>query len=315
MKRILVITYSQSGQLTDLVNSFVQPLHSDSEVDVTIAEIKPVTPYPYPWSFFEFLDVFPESVYLDGPEVEPLDLPDETEFDLIILSYQVWFLSPALPITGFLQTEEAARILKGKPVITLIGCRNMWLLGQEKMKKRLAELKAKLIDNVVLTDQGNSFATFITTPRWMLTGRKEGFWGLPPAGIADDEIANADRFGKALAKALHNDEEKEGKPLLQGLKAVEVNPRFILSESTAHRSFLIWGKLLRKAGKPGSELRRFLLLCYVTFLITFIITFIPITVVLKILLWPLIKRKLVKQKEYFESPSGSDDSRMSEFTD
>lgn len=64
-------------------------------------------------------------------------------------------------------------MLKDTPVITLIGCRNMWLMVQEKVKKLLAESEAKLIGNVVKVDQSNDWASFITTPLWMLTGKKK----------------------------------------------------------------------------------------------------------------------------------------------
>ena len=40
--------------------------------------------------------------------------------------------------------------LKDKPIITLIGCRNMWIMAQEKMKKLIHNIGGKLIDNVVL---------------------------------------------------------------------------------------------------------------------------------------------------------------------
>lgn len=80
---------------------------------------------------------------------------------------------PSQPITAFLQSEQAKKVLKDTPVITLIGCRNMWLMAQEKVKKLLAESEAKLIGNVVKVDQSNDWASFITTPLWMLTGKKK----------------------------------------------------------------------------------------------------------------------------------------------
>ncbi len=100
---------------------------------------------------------------------------DEDDFDLIILAYTVWFLSPAIPISSFLKSSYAKKKFKDKPVITLIACRNMWIMAQEKVKVLLKELEATLIDNVVLIDKGSSLETFITTPRWMLTGKKDSF--------------------------------------------------------------------------------------------------------------------------------------------
>ncbi len=59
------------------------------------------------------------------------------------------------------------------------------------------------------------------------------------------------RFGKALVQALEQNKEIEKKSLLQGLKAVEVDIKLIKSEKIGNKSFLIWGKLIRKIGNFG----------------------------------------------------------------
>ncbi len=57
------------------------------------------------------------------------------------------------------------------------------------MKSLLFDVNAKLIDNIVLIDQGSSLSTFITTPRWMLTGRRNAFWKIfPKAGVSKEDI-------------------------------------------------------------------------------------------------------------------------------
>ena len=103
------------------------------------------------------------------------------------------------PITAFLQSEQA-KILKNTPVITLIGCRNMWLMAQEKMKKMLTALDANLIGNVVKTDKSNAWASFITTPAWMFSGKKRYFSWLPSAGISDADMQDMQRFWISLVQ-------------------------------------------------------------------------------------------------------------------
>jgi len=90
--------------------------------------------------------------------IEPPTLKRKT-YDLVIIAYSVWVLSPSQPITAFLQSEQA-NVLKNTPVITLIGCRNMWLMAQEKMKKMLTALDVNLIGNVVKTDQSKFLGEF-----------------------------------------------------------------------------------------------------------------------------------------------------------
>ncbi|MBN2705582.1 MAG: dialkylresorcinol condensing enzyme, partial [Deltaproteobacteria bacterium] len=246
MKTILVLYFSQSGQLEEIMLNLIAPLLQDKTIKCDLRPVKPLSPYPYPWPLYTFFDSFPEAVGLDGCPVEKLT--DLQDYDLIILGYTVWFLSPSIPITGFLKSPQARALFKNKPVVTVIACRDMWLIAQEKMKTMLDKLEARLLDNVVLTDQGKSLSTFLTTPRWLLTGKKDAFWGLPAAGVSPDEIRAASRFGERLREALAQNREKLGQPLLRNLGAVNVNGKLIASERIAERSFLIWGKILKKAG-------------------------------------------------------------------
>ena len=311
-KKILVISYSQTGQLTKLVNNFIKPLQDNSNIELFYKNIKPKKAYPFPWDLMTFMDTFPESVHLVPCEIEEFE-DDNNEYDLIILSYQVWFLAPSIPITSFLKSDWAKKKFKNKPVITLIGCRNMWVMAQEKMKQMLLELNANLIDNVVLIDKGNSLETFITTPRWMLTGKKDSIFGLSSAGIDENEILKTQRFGKALVSALKNNQEKENKSLLWGLKAVEVNIKLIKSEKIATKSFKIWGALIRKLGKPGSIKRKPIVMLYLIFLLLIIITVVPINMIVQSILRIINKESIQKQKEFYELPSGSQDERIREF--
>ena len=307
MKRVLVVYFSQTGQLKAVVRRFTAPLEARSDVCLDCIALEPVAPYPFPWPILRFFDLFPECVYLDAPPIT-LVIPEDS-YDLIIIAYQVWFLSPSLPITAFLKSDIARRLLGGKPVITLIACRNMWIIAQEKMKSLLKSVGARLIDNVVLTDRAG-LSTFITTPYWLLTGRKHGLWVLPPAGIAHADIEACDRFGHAVAMALEANAERASEPMLAGLRAVEVDPRLIAMEHLGHRSFLIWGRLLRAIGPAGSTRRVPFVLLYAAFLALAILTVVPASMFLRALLRPLWARRLAAEKTYFERPSGSSTERM-----
>jgi hypothetical protein len=198
-------------------------------------------------------------------------------------------------------------------VVTVIACRNMWLMAQEKMKLLLSAVGATLIDNVVLTDPGPTLATFITTPRWMFTGAKDGFRGLPPAGLSAAQIRGARRFGLALRAALAHDLERQARPLLTGLAAVRVDPALYFSERTGTRSFHAWGRLLHAAGRPGSARRLPLLGLYVIFLVMMIISVVPTSLALQALLRPLLRARLAEIQRRHELPSGSATDRMDQY--
>lgn len=305
MKRVLVLWYSQSGQLRDIVDSIAQPLTRSPGVELTMAQIKPVKSYPFPWSFWRFFDTFPECIYADPDPVQPLDIPEDVEYDLIILAYQVWFISPSLPTTAFLQSEQARKLLQGKPVITVIGCRNMWLMAQERMKELLSKIGATLIDNVALAERTHGAISVITTPWWLLSGNRGPYLKglLPRAGIWESDIRAASRFGQVLGLQL-SENDSISPSYFKGLGAVTIHPGLISSELIVRRSFKLWGALLRKCGKPGAKLRRMVLALYVLFLIAMLLTIVPVVFVLKTLLSPLMRARIAQQREYFAAPSG-----------
>lgn len=310
MKKILVVSYTQTGQLGAITQSFIQPLLGRQDIEVTQAILRPHTVFPFPWPFWRFFNTFPETVYAETAPVDLLNVADDAEFDLIILAYQVWFLSPSLPVQAFLKSEQAKKLLRNKPVITVIGCRNMWLMAQERTKQYLLDLGARLIDNVVLTDRTHVAATFISTPLWMLTGKRGPFLGglVPAAGIPAEDIAGMARFGRAIAEQLPARSNDSAEPMFKGLGAVAVNPRMIASEKIALRSFRIWGGLLRAIGNQQSMLRKAVLFFYVIFLVTLILTVVPISAVIKRLLMPFMRERVRVQRDYFAAPSGEDTS-------
>lgn len=312
MKNVLVINYSQTGQLADVSAQVVAPLRAAGHA-VHVETLVPETPFPWPWPIVDFVDAFPECVQLDPPPLKPLSVTVNQQFDLIILTYQVWYLAPALPMTAFLKSPEGKRLINGKPVITLVACRNMWLSAQETMKQLIADAGGQLRDHLAFTDQGHALATFITTPRWVLTGKRNRFFGLPPAGVAPEEIRGASRFGRALADALDNDAEKSAAPMLTGLRAATVNPRLALSERAAHRAFKVWSKLIRFFGKRGQWRRRPILLLFALYLITLVLTVVPLSLLIQWLLSPLLKPRLERLKTELELPSGSQEFNLEKY--
>lgn len=303
MRKILTICYTQTGQLSKIKDSICQPLEDSEQISMETIVIKPKVAFPFPWPFLKFFRIFPETVVMEPVELNPIT-PKYDEYDLIILTYQVWFLSPSIPVASFLQSSQAKTLFNNTPVVTVIGCRGMWLMAQEKVKNLLGSLNAKLVDNVVLSDDCGAFFSFLATPLWMLTGNKKPLSWVPPAGVGEQDILDAKRFGEAIRQRLEFNPEPVQQSMLTGLGAVKINEKLIASERVASHSFNIWSKILRKLGPQDSKRRAIGLTVYVTFLILLILTVVPISALLKKLISPLTRKKIVAQKKYYAEPSG-----------
>jgi len=302
MKKVLVLYYSQTGQLRNVLDSFISKL-GDEDIQVDIQMVKPKSEYPFPWPFYTFFDEFPESVYMDGCELEEMEELDD-DYDLIILGYTVWYMAPSIPITAFMQSKRAKKLFKDKPVVTVIACRDMWVLAQEKMKDMLDGLGARLLDNVALSDQGGSVVSLVTLPTYMLSGKKQFFSIFPPAGIKQEDIDGCERFGARLNEALKADKEQGSEPMLTKLGAAVVNAKLIATEKIATKSFLVWSKLIKWSGKKYSFGRKVVITIYFVFLFLLLLTVVPLNILARKFLNLFNKEKLRSMEEYYELPSG-----------
>lgn len=310
-KRVLVFSYSQSGQLTAIVDRILAPMLEDGRIDLRIVPVRPLTPHPFPWPVWRFFDVFPETALMLPEPLAPLELEGLDEVDLIVLPYQVWFLAPSRPMASLLADPEVRRLLAGRPVVTLTACRNMWLMAHTRMREALEAAGARLLDHIVFTDPSPMAASLVTTPLWMFTGRREGWFGLPPAGIDAAQIQGARRFGQALSDALAHDQERGPGPLLGGLRAACAEPARWASERAGTRSFRLWGRLIHAVGPPGSPQRWPLLALYVLVLLCLIILVLPFNTAWQALRRPWRAQSLGELKAQLEAPSGSGSERMS----
>lgn len=304
MRQVLIVHFSQTGQLDRLAQSVCAPLQQQADIQLDFLPLQPAQPYPFPWPFLDFFRIFPETVLMRPQPLLPLAVDASKRYDLVILAYQVWFLSPSQPMTAFLTSPEAAQLLKGTPVVTLIGCRNMWLMAQEKVKNRLTELGARLVDNIALTDACGTAASFLATPLWLFTGRQKPYSWVPRAGIDEAEIVAASRFGQAMVQRLTADSLPIAQPMLRGLGAVKIDEKLIASEKVGNRSFQLWSRLLAALGPQQSRRRGAGLVVYILFLLCLIVTVVPLSAVLKKLLAPLFKERTQREKAYFAGPSG-----------
>jgi hypothetical protein len=306
MKRILVIYYSQTGDVRRMAEAFVKPLES-AGAELVWAEIEPKEVYPSPWrNPHRFFNVMPECVLGLPAEIVPPDFSPGDQFDLIVLAYQVWFLSPSLPIQGFFRTEHA-RVLRGRKVITISVSRNMWHRASIRMKTLLAQSGAIHSDNVVVTHQGPPWATFITTTRTLFTGKRDRLWGIfPPAGIPEEAAERMSTLGAAVARQSDTLDDPAAGPLLRGLGAVEVNRRYVIPEFVASRVFPLWAHVIRGFGWLGRPLRHVGIFLFIHFLLLMIVLGIPLTIITLPVVYPFVRRRMISYIAHLKEPTEAD---------
>jgi len=244
-KKVLAVYYSQSGQLTNIIDNFCAPLIA-AGADVEKVQVKLKNDFAFPWTTKKFFSVMPDCVLGNPHETEPLQL-QQSSYDLIILGYQPWFLSPSIPFNSFMQDASLKNVLKHAPVITITGVRNMWVNAFEKIKLMLKDAQANHVGTIALYDRHLNLVSIFTIFHWMLKGKKDRYLGFfPLPGVSDEDISNTKNFGQIALPYL----EKNNWDGLQNefIKVKAVDPKYHLMfiEGKAGIMFKLWAKLISK---------------------------------------------------------------------
>lgn len=253
-KRLLVIYFSQTGQVEQAVRATLAPLESVAELQY--ASLRPVQPYPYPWTYRQFLEAFPDAVLGVTRPVHPLDIDDAAHFDLVVLAYQPWFLSISTPVLSFLESAQGQALLKGRPVVTLLACRNMWLTSQARLQSVLAQTGAHLVGQIAFADRAANLVSLVTVLAYLLKGVSGRLLGIfPPYGIGRTDLEQlAPRIGRCLGKHLVSGAWETLQAELAGAGAAQVHPQLMLLESRASRMFRLYARFI--AARPAGSAAR-----------------------------------------------------------
>lgn len=298
MKNVLVIYYSQSGQLESIARNIAKPLLNSEENNVVFHEIQLEKPFPFPWNKEAFFDAFPESFLQIPTALKPV--PAEilkTKFDLILLHYQVWYLSPSIPINSFLKSPEAKILFNNTPVVTISGSRNMWVMAQEKIKVLLKNNNAQLKGNVALVDRVGNLISVITIVEWMFSGIKKKYLGIfPLPGVSEKDIFESSKFGEIIHKNLQNNNFDQLQTQLLENNAVKISSYLVKVDKTANKIFNKWSNIINNK----KQSRKTLLKIFNIYLWLAIWLISPIVYILHIFSYPFFINKIRREKAYYQ---------------
>ncbi|MCU4155825.1 hypothetical protein J1N10_07535 [Carboxylicivirga sp. A043] len=293
--KLLIISYSQTGQLNELIENCTRGIDN---VDIDRIEYQPQNDFPFPWTSDEFFDAMPESVLETKLELKPINYKHE-KYDLIILGYQPWFLSPSIPTSSLLQEESFLARVKNTPVITIIGSRNMWINSQKSVSKRILEAGGEVVGNIPFIDTHNNYVSAFTILHWMLAGQKTKKWGIfPKPGVSSEDIEGAEVYAPIINKSIQEKDFSELQTEILKVGKISVGSGILFVETAGRRIFGIWSKLITRFGTSPKK-RRFLIRLYKYYLVVALFFIAPIVVsIFRLLVLPFVYPLINKRKSY-----------------
>jgi hypothetical protein len=298
MKKILVLSYSQSGQLDRILDNFLRPFN---EFDLDRVKITMKKEFEFPWSSDVFYNTMPETVLEEEREINAFETKYQV-YDLIIFAHAPWFLSPSIPCVSMMKNEKIKSLLKDTAIVTIIGSRNMWLNAQESVKGYIIEAGGKLVGNVVLYDKNTNLVSAITILYWMQSGKKDRLYGIfPKPGISDKDIEGTGRFSIPIINALEKDDFSKLQIEIFDLGLIKISTNIMFIELRAKMIFKLWAKKIKSKEDNSKSRKRWVgffkyYLMFALFLVSPILL-----VVYNIFVLPFTYKRVRLKKMYFYS--------------
>ena len=293
--KIALFYYTQTGQALQIADKICEPFEKEG-CEVIRKEIVPERSYPFPWSSMEFFQVFPESRLGIPCKVKPIDLSDIQDADLVIIAGQSWYLSWSIPLHSFFLTEEIRNYLKGRNIVVSMGCRNMWVMTQQKTREYIREIGGNYVGFICLQDKTPNLISGITIIRWLFYNKKYATRFLPASGVSQEEIDNATVYGQIINENLQQNDFSDLQKKLMEINAVTFLSTVYFVEKNGYRLWGQWAKLIRKKGDYNDPKRRsFLrLFCVYLFFVLYVVS--PFAMIFFFLTYPFRRGSLKKAK-------------------
>ena len=243
---VLAVVYSQTGQTARAVAHFLEPFAA-SGAHIVHAPLMPIEPPPFPWSFFGFFGMMAHAVRGPWPQLAPLEFAVDRPYDLVVLAFPPWFLHPAPAMNAFL-VSTAASVLAGKPVVLIATARDMWASALADVTDQVHARGGRVVAEVVVSDPSPRLVSVVTTPRWLLTGKRDRLLGLlPPAGIPGASYGPFTAAGQRVLAAASRGFRVSGEPL----RALP-DPANAFPERVGRASFRWWANIIERSARHRS---------------------------------------------------------------
>jgi hypothetical protein len=206
MAKVLALYYSFTGS-TERVMLEVAHALRDAGHDVTLEPLRPVHPYPFPAPRAMLTTLLRQALTGAWPtlDLEPLSIERGHRYDLVLIGYQPWYMTPSVPTHSFLKGPQG-ELLEGAPVIGLMTCRAMYGRATRMFQQWVEARGGQVVEQRVFVDQDPKGTNFISLLYFLKHGHDPERGPLKhllkPFGVGDAGLKQARAYGENLAARL-----------------------------------------------------------------------------------------------------------------
>jgi hypothetical protein len=209
---ILIVYYTHTKQALRVCDAMTE-VFRERGCDVTQAGIEFTDPhyaknfktFPFRHAVFGILPLLWPQLRQKTGQIRIPEAAQQGDYDLVCFGSPTWFFRTAMPLRSYLESDEAGKVLAGKPFAAYVVCRRYWSINLKEVKRRGIAKGGKYLDGIRFTYEGGQIRSLLSLLSYFGKGEmRERSLGIkiPPTNLKPDFDVQATAFANQLADSV-----------------------------------------------------------------------------------------------------------------
>ncbi len=163
-------------------------------------------PLRHPW--LDVLGMCSPQLRRATGEIRIPEVARQGDYDLICFGSPTWLFTTAMPVRSYLKSDEAGRVLAGKPFAAFVTCRRYWSINLREVRKLGTRQGGEWLAGTRFNYAGGQLRSFMSLISYLGQGeQRERYHGvkIPTTNLQPDYVEQAREFATRLADRLIDD--------------------------------------------------------------------------------------------------------------
>jgi hypothetical protein len=161
--------------------------------------------FPFRHAVLDILPVLPAQARRATGQIRIPEVAREGDYDLVCFGSPTWWFRTNLPLRSYLKSEEAGKVLAGKPFAAYVVCRRYWSINLKEVRKLGTAQGGRYLGGIRFQFAGGQIRSFLSLISYFGKGEMRGRYlgvKIPPTNLKPDFRGQAQAFANKLADSL-----------------------------------------------------------------------------------------------------------------
>jgi hypothetical protein len=167
--------------------------------------------FPFRHAVFGILPLLLPQLRRKTGEIRIPEAAQQGDYDLVCFGSPTWFFTTNMPLRSYMKSDEATKVLAGKPFAAYVVCRRYWSVNLKEVRKLGTAQGGTYLDGIRFTYEGGQIRSLLSLLSYFGKGEmRERSLGIkiPPTNLKLDFGEEARAFANKLADSLDGAQAK-----------------------------------------------------------------------------------------------------------